>query len=213
MKNVYFRRPTEAEWRSYILARLRYQRQLESVRNRSRSSSGSGMRSSATENNSNTRIKSANEIAKENFRSEIERWKEYDLPEILKRQNANNLRLNLGGEGEAEGFIDVNPLTTTTVTPEQIRARNPTGGFVRAGAENLPFEENSTVQIVAYRFPGIVLNRNSHEIASEIKRVLKPGGTAEINTISGKIPENWTNYGFVISNNGQTATYTQPMVK
>jgi RHS repeat-associated protein len=115
------------------------------------------------------------------------------------------LKLNLGGEGEAAGFTDVNPLVGNKLSEAEIIARNPSGGFVRAGVEALPFEAESVSEVIANKLPPQVVGRNPAKIASEMKRVLGPGGTARFTTgsqISPEVKAIFEAEGFVCENFG-----------
>ena len=118
-------------------------------------------------------------------------------------------RLNLGGEGEMPGFVDVNPMQGNKFDIDAIKKKNPTGGFVLSGAENLPFATGSVKEVAANNFPGMVFGKKGKEIANEIVRVLEKGGTAKIHTHSGKIPDAFKEAGFKVSPDGKTATYVK----
>jgi RHS repeat-associated protein len=92
------------------------------------------------------------------------------------------LLLNIGGEGELAGYVDVNPLEGNRLLQDQIVAKNPTGKFVNARAESLPFKDGSAAEVVAKKLPSKVLGENAQKIASEIVRVLTPGGKASVHS-------------------------------
>ncbi len=118
------------------------------------------------------------------------------------------IKLNLGGEGELKGFIDINPLMGNKLSEAQIIDRNSTGGFIKGGAEDLPFDNESISEIKAFALPSPILGRYGDQIASEIKRVLKSGGTASLQSNTGGFAA-FEKLGFEISSGGKVATYTK----
>jgi RHS repeat-associated protein len=126
----------------------------------------------------------------------------------------SNLRINVGGEGEMTGLIDVNPLVGNLRDEAAIRQRNPTGDFIKAGAEKLPFPDESVID-----YSSIGLNKNAFEfpeqVASEAIRVLAPGGKAIINSnsfifMNARVRKSFEDRGFKITPNGQSAIITKP---
>jgi hypothetical protein len=121
--------------------------------------------------------------------------------------------LNLGGEGEVPGAINVNPLPPGQVrrahklkpgaTPAEIAAtileKDPTGSVVVAPATKLPFQDQSAREVRAIAFPSTVLAKEAEAIAREIVRVLTPEGTARLHSntpVSPRTAEVFAQYGF-----------------
>ncbi len=92
------------------------------------------------------------------------------------------LRLNLGGEGEVAGFINVNPLMGNKRDVASMLARDPSGAVQESGAEALPYPDRSVREIRANALPSPVIGRQGKEIAAEILRVLVPGGIAHLHS-------------------------------
>jgi hypothetical protein len=120
-------------------------------------------------------------------------------------------RYNFGGEGEKPGFIDVNAMIGNRLTEVQIRARNPTGGFIQADmAEFLEkADSDSASEIWAGQIPSQALGKNPSSIAANMKRVLVPGGTAKFNVSSGVGPavtKSFEEAGFVCQSHGCSFT-------
>ncbi len=124
-------------------------------------------------------------------------------------KNSDEIRLNLGGEGEMAGYIDVNPLIGNRRTMEEIIKKNPTGGFVMAGAEALPFADNSVSEIVALRLPSVVIDELGPAIANEIIRVLKPGGSVMLTCATKGSWYHFAERGFKVGTGGYSVTFTK----
>ena len=116
------------------------------------------------------------------------------------------IKLNLGGEGELLGYIDLNPMLGNKLSKSQSMAKNPTGGFIEKGAEDIPFANNSVDEIKGLALPGPVLNAYGPKIAEEIKRVLKPGSKAKLTSNTAAFSK-FEEFGFKV--NGNIATYTK----
>jgi hypothetical protein len=97
-------------------------------------------------------------------------------------QKLGEVRLNLGGEGEVQGFVNVNPMIGNQQSLEAILKRDPTGAVLDAGAEALPYPDKSVKEIRGNALPSPVLGRFGRQIAAEILRVLVPGGTAQFSS-------------------------------
>lgn len=97
-------------------------------------------------------------------------------------QRMGELKLNLGGEGEVKGFINVNPMMGNRRSVEQILQNDPTGAVLIAGAEALPYPDRSVREIRGNALPSPVIGQLGREIGQEIVRVLVPGGTAQISS-------------------------------
>jgi hypothetical protein len=94
----------------------------------------------------------------------------------------------------------------------QIRARNPTGDFIRADlAEFLKTAESGSArEIHGQQIPSQALGKDPSGIASNMKRVLAPGGTAQFNVSSpignSPIAKAFEAEGFVCRSNGCSFT-------
>ncbi len=133
-----------------------------------------------------------------------------------------SIRLNLGGEGEATGFVDMTLLERATRPIALMRRMNATGHLVLARAQEIPLRDASVEAIVAHRFPVPALGDRGIEqidvvmrtdvvlpaerIASEIARVLAPHGTAifEVNADAFAPGQGFAavfeRYGFIVVN-------------
>ncbi|MEG3838645.1 SpvB/TcaC N-terminal domain-containing protein [Microcoleus sp. herbarium14] len=94
------------------------------------------------------------------------------------------IRLNLGGEGEKTGYTDVNPLVGNKLSRDQIIAKNPSGSFIQAGAEELlnHYQPGTVAEITSQALPSVVIGRNADAIASNVSSVLASGGKATIHS-------------------------------
>jgi hypothetical protein len=137
-------------------------------------------------------------------------------PEALPQQSApppsGDRRYNLGGEGEKPGFIDVNAMIGNRLSEAEIRARNPTGDFIRADlAEFLQTADSeSASEIYGKQIPSMALGKDPGGIASNMKRVLASGGKAQFNVSSpianSPIAKAFEAAGFVCKSNGCSFT-------
>jgi len=114
---------------------------------------------------------------------------------------------NLGGEGEVPGATDVNALKGNRLSEEQIRARNPTGEFVREdiGAFLEKAETGSAEKIVANKIPSMALGKDPTSIAENMKRVLAPGGRASFtqsSPLGPHVKQAFEAAGFICNNFG-----------
>lgn len=116
--------------------------------------------------------------------------------------------LNLGGEGEVTGAVNVNLLVAPTRRP-------PYPSLVQADATlALPFRDGCADRVIANRFPIFTGLTNVDQLALESLRVLKAGGDVAIMRSSG--PAGEVAYalamaGFTaVSLNGQVATGRAP---
>lgn len=89
--------------------------------------------------------------------------------------------INLGGEGEVPGAVNINSFDATLVPIEVIRSRGP---LIQARAERLPIASGVAARIEARRFPvfGVL---GLAEIAAEAFRVLQSGGVFLFNRSVG----------------------------
>ena len=144
---------------------------------------------------------------------------------------SRELKLNLGGTNERSGFMDVNPHQNRVdsrfimqTDPDILRkdianfvGKNPAGYF-GSGAEELPFPNNSVNEIHSNAIPSEIWNTYGLRITSEIVRVLKPGGTANIlgpRGAHGMFPSGTVDAmelaGFKLNPNRTIANYQKPL--
>ncbi len=95
--------------------------------------------------------------------------------------------VNLGGEGEVPGALDLNTFNPDTLRSPlpKIQARNP-GKQIQGDMNHMPFADGSVDQLVGQKVPSPLINT----LPAEALRVLKPGGTLKIYSQSGG-PEVW----------------------
>lgn len=99
------------------------------------------------------------------------------------------LALNLGGEGEVSGAVNLNSLVATLRSPERIRASGP---VVQGSMDRLPFADQTFGRVVGNRMP-FMHGDFAQNVADEAFRVLSPGGTARLGA-SNVGGEAWTPY-------------------
>ncbi len=127
-------------------------------------------------------------------------------------QKLGEVRLNLGGEGEVAGFVNVNPMMGNQQSLEAILKRDPTGAVLDAGAEALPYPDRSVKEIRGNALPSPVLGRFGKQIAKEIMRVLVPGGTAQFSSrtpFAKDLVDHLVSLGFKMVGENM-ARFTQP---
>lgn len=116
--------------------------------------------------------------------------------------------INLGGEGEVDGAVNVNLLVLTTRRP-------PFPLLVVADAERaLPIRTGVAEQVIARRFPMFTGRTNIEQLAREALRILAPGGIATIMRSNGPgsdVADALAAVGFKdVTLNGQTARGVAP---
>lgn len=129
--------------------------------------------------------------------------------------NRTDLHVNIGGEGELAGYINVNPLLgVSPEARERIIARTSTSGLLEFGGQDLPFDDKSVTKLVAMNLPSPVYIQQSVTIAREVKRVLALGGTARLicrtPVFLGSVGAMLKQEGFVINAAGNEAKYHAP---
>lgn len=95
-----------------------------------------------------------------------------------------NVKINLGGEGERSGYVNVNPLQGNHKSQDEIAVK---GDLVIGTLEDLP--SNCATEIVSQRLPSLVFGANTKKFAQEILRVLNNRGTVRLHcqTVIGSV--------------------------
>jgi RHS repeat-associated protein len=86
------------------------------------------------------------------------------------------LTLNLGGEGEVAGAINLNTLIAPLRSPESIRE---SGLLVVGSMERIPFADEVFDRVVGNKMP-FMHGEFPQNVANEAYRVLRPGGTVQL---------------------------------
>jgi ubiquinone/menaquinone biosynthesis C-methylase UbiE len=85
--------------------------------------------------------------------------------------------LNLGGEGEVAGAIDLNSLESTRRRPRSFVAA---GSFIQGDFRRLPIRDGAVDEVIASHIPLRIPDGDDVTVAREAFRVLKPGGTTRM---------------------------------
>ena len=119
-------------------------------------------------------------------------------------ERQTQLVVNLGGEGEVPGALNVNTLTFAIRSAEAIKRRGP---LLQADVRAVPLRDECADEVVGNRLPLDATDDWAGLICREAYRILKPGGFARLNSHSGALPwMTWlTGAGFV--NVGTKAGY------
>src|ERR1043166_6301356 len=96
------------------------------------------------------------------------------------------LIINICGEGEIEGAVNLNNLSGLMRSMEQIKSR---GDLVEGDVlSQWPFADDSVDQVIGNNLPGFSAKEQDF-ILGEAFRVLKHGSEIRIHTMSGKLQQ------------------------
>ena len=117
--------------------------------------------------------------------------------------------LNIGGEGEVPGAINLNSLIAPLRGIDEIVARGP---LVKGDFLQLPFKSGAFSEVVGTRLP-FMHGQFAEQTAAEAFRVLAPGGRVSLSASQGGSAV-WTDYlkqaGFEVQVVGRQVTGVRP---